>query len=73
MHAMTLRTIGRLTSDPTAGWARTRWLAFQRWQRQRRAERSLSRLGDAMLKDIGISRCQIAGVARRVSFDPSLM
>jgi uncharacterized protein YjiS (DUF1127 family) len=73
MHAMTLRTIGHLTSAPTAGRAHATWVAFRRWRRQRRAERSLSALDDATLKDIGIYRCQIAGLVRKVSSDPSLM
>ncbi|MBX9592275.1 MAG: DUF1127 domain-containing protein [Hyphomonadaceae bacterium] len=39
--------------------------AFKAWRAVRRVERELNALSDRMLKDIGLTRCEIGRIARQ--------
>jgi uncharacterized protein YjiS (DUF1127 family) len=72
MHSMTAPAV----LGPGTAQARqpVKWLlAFRRWRLERRTERALAALNDSTLKDMGIYRCQIPGIARSVWTDPRLM
>ena len=43
--------------------------ALRRWWRERRTAAALNGLDDAGLKDLGIHRCQIPSIARRLQLD----
>ena len=69
MYRVTIRTTAR-AGPRTSSRLHSVIRAIDRWRRTRRTMMALQVLDDAMLTDIGVSRCAIDWVARSSSPDP---
>lgn len=70
MSSTTIQTISLMTALKAGRtWRLVR--AFARWRHQRRTEMALDVLDDAILKDIGVCRCEIQAIARSTWTDPA--
>jgi uncharacterized protein YjiS (DUF1127 family) len=69
MHDMTLSVATGTMHRPFGLWHRV-LQALARWRREQRIIATLESMDDALLKDIGICRCEILRVARDGSADP---
>ena len=69
MHDMTLSVTTGTTRRPFGLWHRA-LQTLARWRREQRVIATLQSMDDALLKDIGICRCEILRVARDWSTDP---
>ena len=69
MHEMTVSITTGTTSRTFGLWHRV-LQTLARWRREQRIIATLECMDDALLKDIGICRCEILRVARDSSADP---